>query len=53
MSVPLKVNTAMAAKVAGACILTEVLELMIGQQMNVEMVTKCVERITDAMTKAL
>ena len=32
---------------AGACILTEVLDLMIGQQMNVDTVTHYIEMVTD------
>ena len=34
------------------CIVTEVLDLMIGRQMNVEMATQCFWRITDEKTKA-
>ena len=51
MSFLLKVSTAMAAEVAGACILTEVLDLMFGQRINVEMVTQCIESVTDKMMK--
>ena len=44
-------STATEAEVAGACILTEVLNLIFGQTMNVDTVIKCVERIQDEMTK--
>ena len=47
---PLKISTAMAAA-AGACILTELQDFVFGQ-MNVDMVTRCLARITDEMTTA-
>ena len=49
---PVKVSTAMEAEVAGVTILTEVPGMMLGQRMNVEMVTQCIERVTDEKTKA-
>ena len=52
ISLPLNVSAAMAAEVGGACILTEVLDLMSVRQMNVEMVTESIERVTDDMTNA-
>ena len=39
----------MEAELAGAHIFTEVLELMIGQTLNVTTVTRCMERVTDEM----
>ena len=38
ISVPLKASTAVDAEVVGADILTEVLSLILGQQMNVDMI---------------
>ena len=48
MSVPLKVSTVTAA----ADILSEILSLIIGQRINEEMLTKCIEQGTNTMTKA-
>ena len=46
----LKASTAIEAEAAGAHILTEVLNLIFRQQMNVDMVTECIHRITDEVT---
>ena len=52
MSVPSKASTVTAAALTGAHILSEVLGLIIGQHVNEEMLTTCIEQRTDAMTKA-
>ena len=43
MSVPLKLTTAVVAEVAAAYNLTEMLDLMLRQKMNVDTVAHCID----------
>ena len=45
ISVPLKVGTAMAAEVAGVCVLTGVLDLVFNKSLCVQNINQCINRI--------
>ena len=47
VAVPLKVNTATFTESAGARVLTEVLDLLLKREMNLQTVTDCIKRIVD------
>ena len=49
--IPLKTSTATAVEAGVACILTEVLDLFIGQQVNVHTVPRIFERLTHEMMR--
>ena len=40
----------MSTEIAGACVLTKVLDLLFEKKVNMNKVTKCIERIADEMT---
>ena len=45
ISVPLKVGTAMAAEVAGVCVLTGVLDLVFNKSLCAQNINQCINRI--------
>ena len=47
IAVPLKVGTAMAAEVAGVCVLTEILDLVFNNSLCVQKINRCLDRILD------
>ena len=47
IAVPLKASTAMATEIAGARVLTEVLDLRFAKKMSMQTKTDCIQRIVD------
>ena len=47
IAVPLKIGTAMAAEVAGVCVLTGILDLVFNKCLCVQSVKQCINRILD------
>ena len=47
IAVPLKIGTAMAAEVAGVCVLTGILDLVFNKCLCVQSVNQCINRILD------